>query len=243
MINEINGRTVIFKALTGSRNYNTNLPTSDKDYKIYVLPTLEDLYNGDKYVKAYKDEENNEEGTIYDIRLLSDHFNKPSINFLEILFSTDLKINNKLNPRILYNIKKLLEMKYDIVKIDLPKLYHVCHSTIIANYQHFIKTKNPKDAHNVIRTADFLYTFSDIYNFHSFDQAIRYKNGSLFRDVLLDIKSGNIKYNTLLQMVESDVNRHILYKEKYNKPRNEETVNKVNDIVKDIIISHIKSLI
>lgn len=243
MINKINGRTIIFKALVGSRNYNTNLPTSDKDYKIYVLPTLEDLYDGVKYVKAYKDEKNNEEGTIYDIRLLPDHFNKPSINFLEILFSKSFDINDKLNPRILYDIKTILEMKYDIVKIDLPRLYHVCHSTIMTNYQHFIKTKNPKDACSVIRNADFLYTFSDNYNFHYFDEAMKYKNGSMFRDILLDIKSDNIKYDTLLQMVKSDVNRHVLYKEKYDKPRNEDTIEKVNNIIKNIFICHIKDLV
>ena len=35
---DFGGRTVAFKSLVGSHNYNLNTPESDKDYKVFVLP-------------------------------------------------------------------------------------------------------------------------------------------------------------------------------------------------------------
>ena len=42
----INHRIVVMKALVGSRNYNLNTESSDRDYKYFVLPSFDDLYNG-----------------------------------------------------------------------------------------------------------------------------------------------------------------------------------------------------
>ena len=41
---DFGGRNVAFKALVGSHNYNLNTSDSDKDYKLFVIPTLDDLY-------------------------------------------------------------------------------------------------------------------------------------------------------------------------------------------------------
>lgn len=43
---KLDHRIVVLKALVGSHNYNLNTESSDKDYKYFVLPTLDDLYNG-----------------------------------------------------------------------------------------------------------------------------------------------------------------------------------------------------
>ena len=48
--NEMNlGGKELFRVLTGSHNYNMNTPESDKDYKIFVLPTFDDLYHGKEF--------------------------------------------------------------------------------------------------------------------------------------------------------------------------------------------------
>ena len=39
-------RQWLIKALVGSHNYNLNTETSDKDYKVFVLPTFNELYKG-----------------------------------------------------------------------------------------------------------------------------------------------------------------------------------------------------
>ena len=43
------GRQIVFKSLVGSHNYNLATPTSDKDYKVFVFPTFDDLYFGQTY--------------------------------------------------------------------------------------------------------------------------------------------------------------------------------------------------
>ena len=43
---DIDHRIAVLKALVGSHNYNLNTESSDKDYKYFVLPTLDDLYDG-----------------------------------------------------------------------------------------------------------------------------------------------------------------------------------------------------
>jgi hypothetical protein len=63
---------LIFKCVTGSRAYGTNIPTSDTDYKgIYVLP--ESFVHAIEYDEDWdeikvRDKENNSEGTYYEIR-------------------------------------------------------------------------------------------------------------------------------------------------------------------------------
>ena len=46
---EYNGREVVFKTLVGSHNYGLNRKGSDKDYKVYLAPTFDDLYEGNKF--------------------------------------------------------------------------------------------------------------------------------------------------------------------------------------------------
>ena len=47
--NLTNNRVSVLKALVGSHNYNLNTPESDKDYKLFVLPTYDDLYERKDY--------------------------------------------------------------------------------------------------------------------------------------------------------------------------------------------------
>lgn len=65
-------RTPILKALVGSHNYNLNTPESDKDYKLFVLPTFDDLYLKRDYNTSIDSKE--EDIVIYDLRRLSSLF-------------------------------------------------------------------------------------------------------------------------------------------------------------------------
>jgi len=44
----------MLQILVGSHNYNLNNENSDKDYKIFVCPTFEDLYYNKKLSKVEK---------------------------------------------------------------------------------------------------------------------------------------------------------------------------------------------
>ena len=64
----IGNHVICLKALVGSHNYNLNTPSSDKDYKYFVYPTWDDLYDGKKYHKEVVTE--TEDYTVHDIRQL-----------------------------------------------------------------------------------------------------------------------------------------------------------------------------
>lgn len=84
-----------FKALVGSHNYNLADENSDKDYKMFVLPTFEDLYKGKMYSKQIIGE--TEDLDVHDIRKIVNLFYKSNINFIEVLFTNELHVNDALN--------------------------------------------------------------------------------------------------------------------------------------------------
>lgn len=130
------GRRVLLRFLVGSYNYNLEDESSDLDYKVFVLPSFDDLYNNQYYnkkVKIYGDDYE-----IKDIRLLEDLLTKANINYLEILVSQhyycdpkfkpylDLIFDNKTNIANA-NIKRLLDSmvgmafeKFKAVEKDYP---------------------------------------------------------------------------------------------------------------------------
>lgn len=95
----IDEKNVIAVLLYGSQNYNLHTENSDFDFKIIILPPLNDLFLGKPlYVKEVAVEETGSKCVIHDIR----HFTlkglkNQNINFLETLF-TDYAIypNEKL---------------------------------------------------------------------------------------------------------------------------------------------------
>lgn len=115
-------RKFVFKALVGSHNYNLNVdeientktgerfPTSDRDYKVFVLPTFEDLYKGN----------------MYDIRKLPNILYKANINFIEVLFSNEIIINDELGREQKLMLSKIFENKDEIARMNLPRLYNSC---------------------------------------------------------------------------------------------------------------------
>ena len=81
--------------LQGSQNYDLDLPTSDVDTKLIVVPTFEDIALNRKPVSTTHIRDNDEHIDFKDIRLYFQCFTKQNLNFLEILF-TDYYIINPL---------------------------------------------------------------------------------------------------------------------------------------------------
>ena len=83
----INDRRIAVKVLVGSHNYNLDTPESDKDYKYFVYPTFDDLYNNryfhSQQISAVVDYE------VHDVRRLAELFMKSNPNYLEVLYSTE----------------------------------------------------------------------------------------------------------------------------------------------------------
>lgn len=185
---ECNGRQWLIKALVGSHNYNLNTETSDKDYKIFVLPTFDDLFKGEKLSKCTTSEE--EDLSIHDIRMLTNMLYKSNVNFIEILFSTELIINPDLSLSNYKIITEIIKNRESYAKINLPYLWEAC---IGMYYQNSKKMKyiimnetkedsrlfDSKKAMTAYRILDFLdryATFLKYGTYQPFKNAIYYND-------------------------------------------------------------------
>lgn len=125
-----NDRKVVFKALVGSHNYNLNDETSDKDWKYFVLPTFDDLYEGKMFSTSKVGTE--EDYDVHDIRKLGDLFWKANVNFLEVLYSKEFEFGKIIDERQslklgdIWLIQEIFELRESIVTMNLPYLYSAC---------------------------------------------------------------------------------------------------------------------
>lgn len=241
-----NGRVELFRGIVGSHNYNLNTETSDKDYKIFLLPTFDDLYLGKQFSKSYVSE--TEDFDCHDIRKLSDLLWKSNINFIEILFSSELTINTDLSPKSLELLNEIFLNREEIARMNLPYLYNACVGMYISKQKSINEgTSNTKylvdkygydtkAAMSCIRVLDFLMKYKK-NNFTSFQNAIKYENDSSCRTLLLDIKNGKYKKNEVFYLMhEMKLILEENFKEVYYK-------NKPNENTKDKLIGDIKEII
>jgi len=180
---KINGRDIVLKALVGSHNYNLANEESDKDYKVFVLPTFEELYLGQRYAKSIITP--TEDNDIHDIRKLSDLFFKANINYLEVLASDDLYI-----PSGNIEILNLVRLKKDIYKMNLPHLFNACKGMYFNKFnaigkgtegtQHLVDKYgyDTKQALHAFRSMKTIVKFEST-NFEDFEGSIRYFGSEL----------------------------------------------------------------
>lgn len=242
----IEGRKVVFKTLVGSHNYNLNTPDSDRDYKVFVLPTFDDLYFSKSFNKDYIGE--TEDFNVHDVRKCSNLWYKANVNFIEVLFSEDFSINSELNKRSKDLIYELLNMKNDIAKMNLKFLYNACigmHHNKMSLLEkgtkgttHLVEKYgyDTKQALHSWRILDFLRAFADT-DFSDFKAAIWYKEDNNKRKFLLDLKNGKFTLNEFKDIIQDTFNDvECNFKEKYiNENTDEDTNKKVIEILKELI--------
>lgn len=159
---------VFFTALQGSQNYGLNDDKSDIDTKTLLVPYLKQTL----FEKPITDTmilENNEHADVKDVREMFRMFEKQNTNFIEILFSPYVWLNEKY-----FNEYAQLVHHAEKIAFGNP------HQTIRANLGH-IREKikkfdnstvgtaadverlgyDPKQLHHMYRLQDFLITFVD----------------------------------------------------------------------------------
>lgn len=240
-------REVILKALVGSHNYNLNGFDSDKDYKVFVLPLFDDLYDGKMYSKQTIGE--NEDLDFHDIRKLPNLFYKSNINFLEVLFSNEIIIHKGILGD---SMRKVINMKDEIAKINLPYLYNACvgmhHNKMSSLLKGTEGTKHlvemhgfdTKQALHSYRIIDFLVRYES-NNFTDFKRAITYSGED--REFMFHIKNGYLDVDTFQNFISFYLEAKVLpLKEKYLLYKaNKELKEEIHTIIKDIIKSHLTS--
>ena len=165
-------RETVVRALVGSHNYNLNNERSDKDYKMFVMPTFEDLYKGKMYQKSIISQE--EDVDVHDLRKIPNLFWKANINFLEVLFSVDVGVNVKYEEFW----DELVENRECIATANLPYLYNACVGMSMnkrANMDKYSESMeysrrfgyNVKEAAHAYRLLNFLERYEKCENFEA----------------------------------------------------------------------------
>lgn len=239
-------RKELFRALVGSHNYNLNTEESDKDYKVFVLPTFDDLYHNKTYSKSIIGEE--QDLDIHDIRKVSQLWWKSNVNFLEVLFSEEIIINDNLSESTKELLNQLFELKDEIAKMNLPYLYHACMGMCYSKMKNIAKGTSStqhlvdqygfdtKQGLHAIRILDFLQRFAD-NDFNDFKRHITYQDNDPFKIFLLNVKNGKHSLQEIEEcvndMLEEIADEHAI--KYHNAKPNQETQDKVIEIVKQIV--------
>lgn len=197
-------REILLKSLVGSHNYNLNNEDSDKDYKVFVAPKFEELYNGKRFAKQILGDK--EDITIHDIRKLTELLFKSNINFLEVLASKEVYIADN-NPEI----HRIFELKKDIFKMNLPYLHDSCQGMYFNKMkllnkgtqgtQHLVDKfgYDLKQATHAYRCLKFAEDFAKT-DFEDFEGSIKYDGEDL--EFMLEIRHGFFKQNVFENFIK-----------------------------------------
>lgn len=239
----------MFKSLVGSHNYNLTTETSDKDYKEFLLPDFNCLYNNtmvSKKTELKTKDKNNELIDIeyHDIRKLNSLLLKANISYLEILYSSE---EHEVNEFYRDEYEELMAIKKDIVKMNLRDLYKSVMGTVSNRRKLMLKgtesTQELVDKYgydckqfmHAVRTLDFLRRFQNT-GFNDFEKAIRYKLPEE-RDWLLSLKNGALTLEEAYALLDRQEAVTKMYCEKtyLEKQIDMNTKDKLEDIVRRIV--------
>lgn len=234
-------REEIFRALVGSHNYNLNTPESDKDYKVFVLPTFEDLYYGRFYSENIVGKEVDTD--THDVRKLVDFFWKANPNFQELLFSKEIHTANF--EKYQWFVDELLEMRDDIITMNLPKMFSSVRGMHFSRIkrlekgtegtQHLVDAHgyNTKEALHTYREPDLMIRFA-LNNFEDFGSALRYSDETA--KALLNLRNGQFTRMQFDTIINLQFGKFIKLEAKFNsfKPR-ENVKKKLEDLIFNLI--------
>lgn len=233
-------REVVLKALVGSHNYNIANIESDRDYKVFIAPTFEELYKGERFSKSIITP--TEDNDIHDVRKLADLLFKANINFLEVLASNEIIVPNG-NPEIL----EILDMKDEIFKMNLPYLYDACmgmHYNKMKQLtkgtegtQHLVDKYgyDTKQATHAFRVINFIEKYEST-NFTDFTGSLKYDGFE--REFILGIRHGQMTLQEYENFIKSYYEfKFVPLKERY---KSHDVDLKVKEKIEDLIMQLIK---
>lgn len=204
--------------LQGSQNYGLQLPGSDVDTKLIVVPTFKDIAMNKEAVSTTHIRANQEHIDFKDVRLYMQTFRKQNLNFLEILF-TNYKLLNplykkqwkrliqerekiaRMNPsRAVASMKGIAEEKYHAMKHEYP-------SKIDVIKQHGY---DPKQLHHLLRVEEYLARY---IGGESYEDCLRPMNVQK----LLDVKMGLLSLPQAEKEAEISINKVRIMADQYRK--------------------------
>ena len=164
---------IAFLALQGSQNYNLDTASSDIDTKLILLPSLNDLIFNRKAISTTHVRDNNEHTDWKDLRLMFQTFRKQNLNFVEVLYSPWVIINETYEKELMplfeqrdlvghyspymavKTMKGIALNKYDAMEKDTP-----AHAIEMEKFGY-----SPKELHHLIRITTFMEDFLNGYEY------------------------------------------------------------------------------
>ena len=195
--------------LQGSQNYNLDLPTSDVDTKLIVVPSFKDIALNRKPVSTTHIRENEEHIDFKDIRLYIETFRKQNVNFVEILFTPYSCVNDiyseewrrlvgareriaRMNPwRAVKAMKGVALDKYHAMEHEYPSKME-----ILAKYGY-----DAKQLHHLVRVDYFLTQYIAGADYGT----AMVPTGSM-RDFLMSIKTNEWDLTAARNLAEVSLN-------------------------------------
>ena len=150
--------------LQGSQNYGLDLPGSDVDTKLIVVPSFKEIALNSKPVSTTHIRANEEHIDFKDIRLYMETFRKQNLNFLEILF-TPYEI---VNPLYMPDWMRLQEARERIARMNPWRAVKSMKGIALEKYhamEHAYPSKlevlakhgyDPKQLHHLVRVDNYL---------------------------------------------------------------------------------------
>lgn len=253
---EEQGFDVCYLALQGSQNYNLDIYSdeyeSDFDWKVFILPSFDDVYHGVKVSKTFQYEYGQYE--VKDIRLFPELLSKMNSSYLELLytpyyFSHGLDVlremaEDLLDERVPLLIKTLMGM-------CLEKQNALCHEYAgLKDKLEKFGGYDPKQLHHAWR---ILFMMEDLWTryFDDGEAPCTYQDILFFcegakRYKLLDVKVNGVKdKNTAISEMETVVDccREI-YSSFWNDkqpalPVSSDTLRKMEEVVFERVKAHL----
>lgn len=231
--------------LQGSQNYKLDLPTSDIDSKLIVVPSFRDIALNAKPISTTFIRENEEHIDEKDIRLYFQTFRKGNPNFLEILFTPYFVIN----PLYAKPWNKLVSKREKIARLNPYRAIQAMKGVVLEK-QHAMEHPYPS---KIKILEKYSYDAKQLHHLIRMDEfQERYINGEKYADCLipldhehlLQVKQNLYDLETARQVANETVERVLERTEKYcsthENEENEETIKFLEDILYEVMKIAIK---
>lgn len=235
-------REVALACVTGSKNYNLDIETSDTDYKYFVIPDFEDLLHKFQYHDSVVTDV--VDYSVHDIRRLPQILCKMNITYLETLVSIhgkiikDLDFVEQRNKIFLSNPRALFDSGIGTARQEIDR----CNKLMVYKDGMDDETyeKNKASARKClshsIRLYDFLIKFYK--SCWDFEGALWYNDKSSVGKFIKELKAGQdialgveaFKYNTNLEAKALELKDAY-----YNRPVDTEMEERLSAQVMDLI--------
>lgn len=219
----------------GSGNYGLDYAGSDVDTKCIVLPTLNELANGDQPTSITHIRENDEHIDLKDVRIMFQVFMKHNINFIEILFTKYFKVNPMYEAEVQLLLSNA-DLIADCAKTSVIKSLYGVASEKYHALEHPYPSRmdwiskfgyDPKQLHHLIRLMEFISRYA---NGQTFGECLKADNPEYH----VDVKLGKYNLEEARDFANKAMNKIADIRSNYNTPDDEFEVAQVKELLDEI---------